>query len=94
MSCVFCKREVNTREHHIVPRCKKGKITVSSCESCEHFIHSTWTHNELRDIYNSVDIILKDVKFNTFLKWLLKQKPDVVFKSDLNKNRKNKNKYK
>ena len=54
-SCVFCKREVPTRGHHVVPRCKGGTEIVPTCHSCEDFIHKTWSHNELRDTFNSVD---------------------------------------
>jgi len=93
MSCVFCKRNVTTRGHHIVPKCKGGKEIVESCESCESFIHRTWTHNELRDTYNNVEIILSEERFQKFLKWLHKQKPTTLFKSSISNNRKRKGKY-
>lgn len=93
MNCVFCKRDVTTRGHHIVPKCKGGKEIVESCESCEDFIHNTWTHNELRDIYNNVETIVNNEKFSKFLKWLLKQPKDAVFKSSLSNTRTRKGKY-
>ena len=93
MSCVFCKRDIVTREHHIVPRCKGGKETVSACESCESFLHKTWTHNELRDTYNNVETILSEERFQKFLKWLKKQKPTTLFKSSISNNRRSKGKY-
>ena len=92
--CVFCKRDIVTRGHHIVPRCKGGKQVVDACESCEDFIHSTWTHNELRDIYNNVDTIVNNEKFSKFLKWLLKQPKDTVFKSSISNTRTHKGRYK
>jgi hypothetical protein len=85
--CVFCDREVLTRQHHIVPKSKGGKETVSACESCENYIHKTWTHNELRDIYNNVETILSNEGFQKFLKWLKKQQIGVVFYSDKNRNK-------
>src|SRR5262245_35173375 len=57
MACVFCKRGVPTRGHHVVPRCKGGKEIVPTCHSCEDFIHKTWSHNELRDVFNTVEVI-------------------------------------
>lgn len=93
MSCVFCKRNVSTREHHIVPRCKGGKETVSACESCESFIHRTWTHNELRDVYHNVQVITANDKFQKFLKWLHKQKPETLFTSSMSNTRRRKGKY-
>jgi glutaredoxin-related protein len=78
--------------HHIIPRCKKGKELVPTCEVCEGWIHSNYSHNQLRDTYNSVEIILADENFQKFLKWRRKQDPDVLFKSDINKSR-SKRKY-
>ncbi|MFN7140457.1 MAG: hypothetical protein ACK4UN_14060 [Limisphaerales bacterium] len=81
-TCVFCKREgVKTRGHHIVPRCKGGREIVPACQSCEDFIHKTWSHNQLRDTYNNVETILADEQFQRFLKWLLKQPRFTYFES-------------
>lgn len=91
-TCVFCRMNVPTREHHIVPRAKGGKETVSACETCENFIHKTWSHNELRDTYNNVDTILANEKFQKFLKWRKKQSPETAFRSDVGKLR-SKRKY-
>lgn len=81
-SCVFCKRQVPTRGHHMVPRCKGGTEIVPACHSCEDFIHKTWSHNELRDTFNTVETILADARFQKFLKWLYKQQETAV--SDAN----------
>jgi hypothetical protein len=81
-ACVFCGSKVHIRMHHLIPRCKKGDDVVPTCLSCESYIHSTWSHNELRDIYNNVDTILANEKFQKFLKWRRKQPPTAVFKSD------------
>jgi hypothetical protein len=80
-SCVFCKREVPTRGHHVVPRCKGGTEVVPTCHSCEDFIHKTWSHNELRDTFNTVESILADARFQKFIKWLSKQQETAVFRS-------------
>jgi hypothetical protein len=48
---------VPTRGHHVVPRCKGGRDIAPTCHSCEDFIHKTWTHNELRDTFNTVEQI-------------------------------------
>ena len=90
--CQFCKIKTETRGHHIVPKSKGGNVVVDTCETCESFIHKTWTHNELRDVYNSVESILQNEKFQKFLKWKLKQPAMAVFKSSPSKTR-DKNKY-
>jgi hypothetical protein len=80
-SFVFCKRHVPTRGHHVIPRCKRGTEVVPTCHSCEDFIHKTWSHNELRDTFNTVETILADARFQKFLKWLHEQQETAIFRS-------------
>src|SRR5438309_795049 len=68
--CAFCNRNVPTRGHHVVPRCKGGSYVAPTCCSCEDFIHKTWSHNELRDTFNTVEKIIADARFQKFLRWL------------------------
>lgn len=90
--CELCQLHVYTRKHHLTPRSKGGKETADVCETCESFIHKTWTHNELRNTYNSVGAILSSEKFQKFLKWRRKQPVTALFKSERGKNR-DKRKY-
>jgi len=90
--CVFCHMTSKTRGHHIIPRSKGGEVTVPTCETCESYIHKTWTHNQLRDTFNTVETILSDEGFQRFLKWRKKQSPSVLFKSERGKYR-DKRKY-
>ena len=85
--------QVFTRKHHLIPRSKKGEVTIDCCETCESFLHKTWTNNELRDKYNSVDAILANEGFQKFLKWRRKQDSTALFKSDRGKFR-DRNPYK
>src|SRR5262245_22268791 len=85
--CAFCNRQVPTRGHHVVPRCKGGRDIAPTCHSCEDFIHKTWSHNELRDSFNTVEKILADPRFQKFLRWLSKQHRTAVFHSRRNKRR-------
>jgi hypothetical protein len=85
--CAFCKRQVPTRGHHVVPRCKGGRDIAPTCHSCEDFIHKTWTHNELRDTFNTVARIQSDPRFQTFLRWLHKQQESAFFRTQRNRSR-------
>ena len=85
--CAFCNREVPTRAHHVVPRCKGGRDIAPTCHSCEDFIHKTWTHNELRDTFNTVQKIRSDTRFRKFLRWLSKQQEEAFFRTRRNRNR-------
>ncbi len=85
--CAFCKRKVPTRGHHVVPRCKGGKDTAPTCHSCEDFIHKTWSHNELRDKFNTIVKIQADPRFQKFLRWLYKQQAGAFFRTRRNRSR-------
>lgn len=80
-ACAFCSRVTRTRGHHLVPRSKGGREVRPTCESCEDFIHSTWSHNELRDAFGTVEKIRADPRYERFLKWLLKQPATTVYAS-------------
>jgi len=90
--CAFCGMMTFTRGHHVVPKSKGGTEIVPTCETCESYIHKTWSHNQLRDTYNSVEVILADEGFQKFLKWRRKQPATTLFKSDPGRNR-DKRKY-
>lgn len=90
--CELCQMEVETRKHHLIPKSKGGKETIDCCFTCENYLHKTWSHNQLRDVYNSVEVILADEGFQKFLKWRRKQSATTLFKSVTGRNR-NKRKY-
>ena len=90
--CEFCGMITSTRGHHVIPRSKGGKVIVDTCETCESYIHKTWTHNELRDTFNSVEAILGNEGFQKFLKWKRKQPSTTLYKSEPGKFR-DKNPY-
>lgn len=92
MKCELCKFDTYTRKHHLIPKCKSGEVTIDCCETCESYLHKTFNNNELRDKYNSVDVILADEGFQKFLKWRRKQSATTLFKSEPGKFR-DKNKY-
>jgi len=85
--CVFCKRKVSTRGHHVVPRCKGGRETAPTCQSCEDFIHKTWSHKELRDSFNKVEKMQADPRLQKFLRWLYKQQRETFFGTRRNRSR-------
>ena len=93
MLCEFCKLKVHTRRHHLIPRSEKGKAVANTCRQCEEFIHNRWTNHELRDIYNNVEIILKDDDFQYFLKWRVKQPPETLYRVNMSNKRTSKRKY-
>jgi len=82
-TCAYCGRTgaPKTHGHHVVPKCKGGKETRPTCGSCGSFIHATWSHNELRDEFDTVEKVLADGRFQKYLGWLRKQSPAAHFKT-------------
>lgn len=77
--CPMCGQEMtneNSNLHHLVPVLKGGRKgeTVRLHKVCHEKIHSVWSENELRDIYNNMDIINRDERIVKFVKWVRKQK--------------------
>jgi hypothetical protein len=91
-NCAFCGFLTYTRGHHIVPKSKGGTETVQTCPTCESFIHKTWDHKQLRDVYNTVESILATEQFQKFLTWRRKQPSTTVYSSDRGNSR-TKHKY-
>lgn len=79
--CELCGMVTTTRGHHFTPKSKGGDVRTPVCETCESYVHKTWTNNELRDIYNTPEAILATEGFQKFLKWRWKQPPTALFKS-------------
>lgn len=77
--CPICNRPMTDDDsniHHLIPKLKGGRKgpTVRLHIECHAKIHSLWSENELRDVYNNIDIIKSDSRMISFSKWISKQK--------------------
>ena len=83
--CPICKRElgdVNTDEHHLVPKTFKGKDTVTLHKVCHRKIHACFTERELANYYFTIDRILENDEIVKFAKWVSKKPNDYYSGSD------------
>jgi hypothetical protein len=94
--CPICNRDMikgrTINEHHLIPKCEKGKDTITLHVICHSKIHSIWTENELRDYYNTIERILSDNSINDFKKWIKNKEPEYVNSNKSSNNKKNKRK--
>ena len=81
--CEICGCFENLTKHHLIPQVKnkyalKKKLqnqnidiekTINICSLCHTTIHALFTENELRDIYNNIDLLLSNEKFNNYVNW-------------------------
>jgi hypothetical protein len=74
-NCPLCGRPLENyiNEHHLVPKAKKGKDTVTLHEICHMKIHSLLSEKELAKDYYTVDLLLQHPDIQTFIKWVQKK---------------------
>lgn len=73
ITCPVCERPTPAdfvERHHLVPRAKKGKETVSVCIDCGDMLHKLFTVKELAKVYNSVEKIKANPKVQNWAKWI------------------------
>ena len=91
--CPLCGRLLNptsTEMHHLVPKCKKGKELVALHPMCHRTIHATFTENELRDYYHTIDRLLTHKTITKYAKWIAKKPVDFYDSTKETKGRKSK----
>ncbi len=73
--CNLCERELAMPydEHHVVPRSKGGRKTVTLHRICHSKIHSVFTLTELRSHYKDISEIKTHKEIKKFIKWVSKK---------------------
>ena len=91
--CPICGREADDTldEHHLIPKSKKGKETVTLHKVCHNFLHATFTNKELAKQYNTIEKLLADERVQKFGKWCSKKVANFTDPSIMS-NRTNRNK--
>ncbi|MBD3261405.1 MAG: hypothetical protein GF334_06925 [Candidatus Altiarchaeales archaeon] len=84
-ACTLCGRDIPERryveKHHLTPRSKKGRETIIVCSDCGNQVHRLFTNNELRDTYNTVEVLLSDPRMQKWIRWIRKQRFGVCHKT-------------
>jgi hypothetical protein len=92
-SCPICNRDMvsgpSIDKHHLVPKCKGGRITEYMHKICHRKIHSIWTEKELAETYNEASVIIEHEEMQKFIKWVKNKDPEFYDKTK-NHNRKKK----
>ena len=95
--CALCGCECALTKHHLVPQVKchnkykQIKEDESNllwiCRQCDDQVHALWSENELRDLYNTKEKLLKSESMQKFIVWRQKH-PDFNGHSKMSNNRK------
>lgn len=78
--CPICGRgsDDTMDEHHLIPKSKKGKETVTIHRVCHDKIHSVFTNQELAKDYYTVDLIMQNEAMQKFAGWVAKKGPNFI----------------
>ena len=81
-SCAICGRFVSRTRHHLIPRelhrslSKDSRYTkeilgrtISICRMCHSTIHRFFTHSELANSFNTLELLLSNEKMLKYAKW-------------------------
>jgi len=77
--CPICDRETPDEyqeEHHLIPKCKKGKETATMCCSCGDMVHQLIEVKDMARIYNTIDSIKSHEGMQKWAKWISKKPND------------------
>jgi len=95
MTCSVCGRpdDDTMDDHHLVPKSKKGKETVSIHRVCHDKIHATFTNQELAKAFNTIEKIMENELMQNFVKFVSKKGANYLDPSIMS-NKRNPNKRK
>lgn len=80
--CRLCKRtDIETEDHHLIPRSQGGQRTVPVCCSCHRRIHSLFTNKELANQLSTIEELRQMPEIQNYIEWIRKtDKRKVIFK--------------
>jgi len=95
--CPICGRELiagpSVNEHHLIPRSRKGKETITLHRICHSKIHSLFSEKELAMEYNTADKLRAHPEMQKFIKWVRKKDPEFYDRNRWSEARKRKSRY-
>jgi hypothetical protein len=76
--CPLCHRPLGRRRerHHLVPRLKGGRETVTIHPICHRKIHSLFSEAELARRYATIEALREHEEIARFIDWLRGKPPD------------------
>lgn len=77
-TCTLCLRVVSDdvddpqalQEHHLVPENRAESPTVTLCRPCHEQVHATFTNDELRGSYDTIEALRSAERLAGYLSWI------------------------
>lgn len=76
--CPICLHEYDRKQltrHHLVPKSRKGKVTILICAACHKQIHAIFSEKELEARFNTIESLVEAEEFLPWVTWIRKRKP-------------------
>ena len=76
--CPICLHEYATGEmnkHHLVPKSRKGKVTILVCRNCHRQVHALYAEKELERDFCAIELLLAADKLKPWIEWVRKRRP-------------------
>lgn len=91
-ACPLCERpNYHPTDHHLVPKCRGGRVTATICRDCHKAIHATFSNKELEREFNSVDTLMAHERFARMIRFIAKQDGRVNVKLSKDQRRRGRN---
>ncbi len=84
--CPLCERPIppdQADEHHLVPKCKGGRVTETMHRICHRQIHALFTEGELETRYDTAEALLEHPEIKKFVSWVKKKPPGFYERSKM-----------
>jgi len=78
-TCALCRRVVPherlddpqvLQEHHLIPENRAESPTITLCRPCHEQVHATFTNEELREEYHTVETLREADRLSGYLSWI------------------------
>jgi len=71
-ACPLCERKdlPALTEHHVVPKSRGGRSTISICRDCHRQIHALFDNKTLEYELNSIEDLKRHPGIRKFLRWI------------------------
>ena len=74
--CPLCSRpNLNPTDHHLVPKSRGGKTTLTICRDCHKSAHLLFSNKELERQYSTVESLLNHPDMARMIRYTQKQDP-------------------
>jgi hypothetical protein len=76
--CPLCGREIPEEqrdEHHLVPKSRGGRETLTLHRICHRQIHALYSEAELEQSFPTIERLLEEPAIQTFVTWVKKKPP-------------------